>query len=209
MLDWSDRDVLLPGELMGGFVPDRRVRRTGEAQEVIVSTSSDLRDILRRHSVGSRAELTVEATTAAMAIRAAASHHGYVPRPTHLGALRKMLSRLDEVATYKSKGLLPDFVRDDLVARESLELVQVMARAAHQDEEPSRSGDGGKTEYEFPLLARLIESRDAIQVTDEQILIEDTDRAVGLAQELETLASEVLSEAIAEDRTRTSSYAVH
>jgi hypothetical protein len=176
------------------------------SQEATVSASSDLRDILRRHAVGSQAELTVEATTAAMAIRAARVRT-YTPRDSHLYALRRMLDRIDQVATYKNEGLLPEFINDDKVTHESLELVQVMARAAHQDDDTA--GHKGKdVAYEFPVLDSLVKTRDAVEIDGNSIHITDDAKAGDLADGLEALARDVLSDAIDEDRSRTSSYAV-
>lgn len=48
-----------------------------------MSATSDLRDVLRRQSVGSQAELTVEATMASMAIRAVRSNPEVPPDSNH------------------------------------------------------------------------------------------------------------------------------
>jgi hypothetical protein len=170
-----------------------------------LSATSDLRDVLRRQSVGSQAELTVEATMASMAIRAVRSdpevHLGILP----LRAVERMLDRIDQLAQYRKDGQLGDLVSKEQVAKDSLDLVQVMARAARQDDDTQDAGVPA-----FPVLDSLIDYRQSVEIdsASDQINVVDKDGAADLAEALEKLGNEMLATAVAEDRLRTSHYAV-
>lgn len=168
-----------------------------------MSTASGLQEILRRRSVGSQAQVAVDASMAAMAIRALKDR----PR-TRLGsrpdrALRTILALIDQVASYKDDDLLLRFVHDDHVTAESLEGVQVMARAA-------RHGSPSSSQVSFPALDSMIACRRAINIdpNTQKIRVTDKQDARTLADALDELAGDLVSVANAEDRSRTSQFAV-
>jgi hypothetical protein len=142
---------------------------------------------------------------ASMAIRAVRSnpefHLGLVP----LRAVDRMLARIDQLAQYREDGHLGDLVSNELVAKDSLELVQVMARAARQADDAQDAGVPA-----FPVLDSLIQYRPSVKVDNAsgRIIVKDEDEAADLADALEKLGNEVLTTAVVEDRLRTSHYAV-
>lgn len=168
-----------------------------------MSTASGLQEMLRRRSVGAQAQVAVEASMAAMAIRALKDRPRtrLGPRPDR--ALRSVLGLIDQVADYRDNDLLPRFVRDDHVTAESLEGIQVMARVARHANPPS-SPDS------FPTLDSMIASRAAVEVDPRtrKIRVKDKQGASKLADSLDQLASDLVSVASAEDRGRTSQFAV-
>jgi hypothetical protein len=142
---------------------------------------------------------------ASMAIRAVRSNPGVHLGPVPLRALERMLGRIDQLARYRDGGHLGDLVSEEQVAKDSLELVQVMARAARQDDGTQVAGVPA-----FPVLESLINYRQSVEVDSAsgQINVKDKDAAADLAEALEELGNEVLTTAVVEDRLRTSHYAV-
>lgn len=168
-----------------------------------MSTGSGLQAVLRRRSVGARAQVAVDASMAAMAIRALARRPeaSLGVRPER--ALRSMLNMLDEIARYKEEDLLGRFVSEDHVTSEKFESVQALAHAAHKESTNAKK-------QSFPALDSLIETRHSllIDTRTEEIRVSDADNAKSLADVLDALASDLLSDATSEDRTRVSRYAL-
>jgi hypothetical protein len=157
-------------------------------------------DAARAQAVGSNAALSADATMASMAIRAALSRAGYVLPDRALSAVQRMLVRLDQLAKYRDDGQLGDLLSNERVAVAPLELVQVMARAAEQTEPAKANHAAG--------LDALIDSRKAVSLRANSIDVIDSDDAEFLAEALKHIGNGTLAVAIAEDRLRSSAYAV-
>jgi hypothetical protein len=157
-------------------------------------------DAARAQAVGSNAALSADATMASMAIRAALSRPDYILPARALGAVERMLKILDLLARYRDDGQLGDLLSTDKVAIAPLELVQVMARAAEQTE-PANSED-------VASLDAVIDSRTAVSLDANRIEVKDDKDAAFLAEALKHIGNGTLAVAIAQDRLRTSAYAV-
>jgi len=140
---------------------------------------------------------------ASMAIRAAIHASKLRLGVGAFRAVEQILKRIDLLAEYRDGGHLSDLVSREKVAKDSLELVQVMARAASQD-------DDQENEASFPFVDFLIEHRPAVVVdpSSNELLVTNSEEAEELAEALESLGSDTLSAGVVEDRIRTSSYAV-
>jgi len=107
------------------------------------------------------------------------------------------------MARYRDDNLLLKFVSDDHVTLDEYEGVQAMARAAHQ-------GSPSNNSITFPALDSMITARSSIQIDprSHRIRISDKKGAKSLADTLKALAQDLVSDANAEDRSRTSRFAV-
>jgi hypothetical protein len=149
-------------------------------------------DVLRRDSVSLQAELSVEATTASMVIRAVRRNPGVRPADGPLEAVASILARIEQLARYREQGLIGDIVDDDvdMVTRASFDLLVVMARAV---------GEADTTvdppQAQFPVLDSLMRLQGSITVdTDHRTLVvQDPDEAEELAEALYQLGGKLLT----------------
>lgn len=168
-----------------------------------MSTASGLQEVLRRRSVGANAQVAVDASMAAMAIRAVQQRPRTALTPRPARALESMLSMLDQFARYKDQGLLDSFVSEDHVTSARYEGFQALAAAAaHQHPDTVQAS--------FPELDSLLQTRSSVAIDPKtrRVTVTNRDGAASLAKVLDSLAGKLVAAANSEDRTRSSRYAV-
>ena len=170
-----------------------------------MSTATDSQDVLRRHSVGTQAAVALDASLAAMALRAATRGKRLGPRArTAVGSILEKITLLDD---YQRGGALAALVSPDRVARNAYEPVQVIARAASQvpsDPVAVAAGEDGS-----PLLSKLLAKRSSVVVNESgDVRIVKRTEALQLADILEELAQTVSAQAFLEDNGRVSKFAI-
>ncbi len=171
-----------------------------------MSASTELKSLIRRHSVGTQADVAEDASVTAMVIHAAADASQEVRvDPRLMRSVQTMLDRIDQLARYRESGGLHRFFDDDYVAKEQFAPLWIIARIAQPEAVVEDEGSAALP----AAVERLIGDRDSIEIKDsgDVLSIKDGNRAELLAQALERLASDALNAALDEDRSRTSKYA--